>query len=106
MTWLVICRDAADSGALRQRYLKRHLAYVETVMDQIAVAGPMAKSVDGEYVGSCFVYRTDDRAVAESLLHKDPYFEVGLYREVEFHALHPKAGAWLGGATWRSSDPE
>ena len=62
MTWLVICRDAADSGALRQRHLKRHLAYVETVMNQIAVAGPMAKSVDGEYAGCCHEDREEPNA--------------------------------------------
>ena len=100
MAWLVICRDIADSSALRQRHLKRHLSYVQTVVDLIAVAGPMAESADGDYSGSCFIYRTDDRRVAESLLRNDPYFEAGLYGEVEFHALHPKAGVWLGGAAW------
>ena len=101
MSWLVICRDVADSGALRRRHLERHLAYIESVMDRIAVAGPLARTVDGDFAGSFFVYLTDDRADAESLLHDDPYFEAGLYREVEFHAFRAVAGAWVGGAAWR-----
>lgn len=101
MAWLVLCRDAPDSGALRGRHLERHLAYIESVMDRVAVAGPLAESVDGEFLGSCFIYLTDDRAVAESLLHHDPYFEAGLYGQVEFHAFRTAAGTWVGGAGWR-----
>ena len=101
MAWLVLCRDLPDSGALRRHHLERHLAYIESVMDWVAVAGPLAESVDGEFSGSCFVYLTDDRAVAESLLQNDPYFEAGLYGEVEFHAFRASAGTWVGGAGWR-----
>ena len=101
MAWLVLCRDAPDSGALRRRHLQRHLAYIESVMDRIAVAGPLAERTDGDFSGSCFIYLTDDRSAAESLLRDDPYFEAGLYREVEFHAFRAVAGAWVGGATWR-----
>ena len=101
MAWLVLCRDIPDSGALRRRHLKRHLAYIESVMDRVAVAGPLAETADGDFAGSCFVYLTDDRADAESLLRNDPYFEAGLYREVEFHAFRAVAGAWVGGAAWR-----
>ncbi len=49
MTWLVLCHDGANAAALRKRYLDRHLAYIESVMDQVAVAGPLAESEDGEY---------------------------------------------------------
>lgn len=101
MAWLVLCRDAPDSGALRRRHLERHLAYIESVMYRVAVAGPLAESADGEFSGSCFVYLTDDRAVAESLLQNDPYFEAGLYADVEFRAFRAAAGTWVGGAVWR-----
>ena len=100
MAWLVLCRDVPDSEALRKRHLERHLAYVETIMDEIAVAGPLAPGPGGAYAASCFVYDTDDRERAEALLHDDPYHQAGLYREVEFHLLRPVAGGWVGGATW------
>ena len=53
MAWLVLCRDIPDSGALRRRHLKRHLAYIESVMDRVAVAGPLAETADGDFAGSC-----------------------------------------------------
>lgn len=104
MAWLVFCRDVPDSAALRKRHLERHLAYVETVMDQIAVAGPLAPDPEGAFAGSCFVYDTDDRERAESLLRDDPYYRAGLYREVEFHLLRPFAGGWVGGAAWAQTN--
>ena len=101
MAWLVICRDVDDSAALRQEHLDRHLAYIDTVMEEVAVAGPFGDSPEGDFTGSCFIYHTDDRAVAESLLRNDPYYEAGLYREVTFQALRVAAGTWAGGAAWR-----
>lgn len=100
VAWLVVCRDIADSSDLRRRYLDRHLAYIESVMDRIAVAGPLSASVGGSLSGSCFIYHTDDRAVAETLLHEDPYYKAGLYESVEFRAFRLAAGVWIGGATW------
>lgn len=101
MAWLVICRDIADSEALRRRHLESHLAYIETIMDRIAAAGPLSSQAQGAHTGSCFIYHTDDRAAAESLLRNDPYYQAGLYRDVQFQALRPAAGTWVGGATWR-----
>ena len=103
MAWLVLCRDNEDSGELRQRLLAAHLAYIDTVMDRIAVAGPLAERVGGDHCASCFIYQTDDRAVAESLLHNDPFFQAGLYRDVTFYAFRAAAGNWVGGAAWRDS---
>ncbi len=100
MAWLVLCRDIADSGDLRRQHLNRHLAYIESVMDQVAVAGPLSATAGGNLTSSCFVYHTDDRAAAETLLRDDPYYKAGLYATVEFRAFRPAAGTWIGGAAW------
>lgn len=105
MAWLVLCRDVADSKTLRERYLQAHLAYIETVMDQVAVAGPLADEHGGAYSGSCFVYHTDDRSIAEALLRGDPYFRAGIYGDVAFHAFRAAAGTWVGGASWGLGKP-
>ena len=69
-------------------------------MDKIAVAGPLSATVGGNWSGSCFVYSTDERTIAEALLHNDPYYRAGLYEEVEFRAFRPAVGTWIGGASW------
>jgi len=98
--WLVICQDIPDSGDLRRRYLRAHLAYIESVMSQIAVAGPLSESVGARLSGSCFIYHADDLAAAKALLHSDPYYQAGLFETAEFLAFRPAAGVWIGGATW------
>ena len=40
MPYLVHCKDRPGVGALRQEALADHFAYVEAVLDKIAVAGP------------------------------------------------------------------
>ena len=102
MAWLVICRDVADSAALRREYLEAHLAYIEKVMDRIAVAGPLfTEDSPDDMNASCFIYRTVDLDEARALLREDPYYRAGLYEEVEFRAFRPAAGVWVGGAAWK-----
>ena len=100
MPHLVHCKDRPDAGDLRQQTLGEHLAYIETVMDKIAVAGPTRAAVGGSIVGSCFIYHTDDEAEAARLLENDPYSRCGLYGQVEMVAFTGAAGTWVGGKTW------
>ena len=100
MPYLVHCKDRPGVGALRQEALADHFAYVEAVLDKIAVAGPMKDKVGGEIVGSCFIYHTDDEAEARALFENDPYYQVGLYREVDMVAFTAAAGSWIGGKIW------
>ncbi len=98
MVWLVICRDAPDSAALRRDHLQAHLSYVEKVMNRISVAGPLFANATGTMNGSCFIYRTDDQEEARRLLRNDPYYLAGVYEHVEMRAFRPVAGVWVGGA--------
>ena len=100
LVWLVLCRDIPNSAHLRRRHLAQHLAYIESVMDRVSVAGPLSANLAGSFSGSCFIYRASDLEDAEALLHNDPYYQAGLYETVEIHAFRPAAGVWIGGATW------
>lgn len=101
MATLFLCLDAPDSKALRNRTRAAHFAYIESIMDQLLIAGPL-DGLDGRApAGSLFVYATDDRDAATRLLHNDPYFTAGIYGSVEVRQLLPAAGAWLGGGIWQ-----
>ena len=100
MAWLVICRDAPDSAALRRDHLRAHLAYIEKIMERISVAGPLFADAAGAMNGSCFIYGTDDPEEARRLLRNDPYYLAGVYEHVEMRAFRPVAGDWVGGAAW------
>ena len=100
MPHLVYCKDRPDAGDLRQQTLSDHLAYIETVMDKVAVAGPMRTAAGTSIVGSCFIYHTEDRSEATRLLENDPYHKCGLYGQVEMLSFTVAAGTWIGGKTW------
>ena len=99
---LVKCsdRDGDDADDLRGEHTARHLAHVESIVDHIAMAGPL-KDPPGEHiVGSRLVYRTDNLEQAKAWLDGDPYLRCGSWETVEWSPLVLAAGAEAGGVTW------
>ncbi len=97
----VTCIDkpGEETTALRQDMLAVHLDYIETILDEILVAGPLYDD-DGETIaGSLLIYRAGDEA-ARALLQNDPYFKAGLWSEVRFNPFLAAAGTAVGGKTW------
>lgn len=101
MAIIALCRDHAGAAQLRRDVLSAHLAYIETVMDRVAVAGPLRSEAGGPTTGSCFIYDTDDLAEARQLLEADPYYSNGLYAEVSMRHMTAAAGQWIGVKTWK-----
>ncbi len=102
MPFIAICRDdeSANTTQLRNSHLEAHFAYIETILDQLLVAGPAGGSSNDDFAFSVFVYDTDEPAEAERLLHDDPYYACGLYGEVRLEPFTPAAGRWIGGKVW------
>ncbi len=108
MPMLVMCQDSEKAPELRKTHLQAHLDYIETVVAMICVAGPMSQSAhameNNLHEGSCFIYDTDDIAVARKLLEHDPYSKAGVYNQVAFAKFTAAAGHWIGGITWNSDN--
>ena len=100
MPFLCYCIDAPNSAEKRQKALASHFAYIENIIDQIEVAGPLRDKAGAIPLGSCLVYRTDDRETALALLHQDPYYQAGVWKEVICQQFSAAAGNWVGGKTW------
>jgi uncharacterized protein len=102
MAWLAFCTDRTDidTGALRRARREAHFAYIESIMDQLLVAGPLSAQDGAAHQGSVFVYRVDDEAQARRLLEDDPFWQAGIYADCQFRAFTPAAGRWAGGALW------
>jgi len=102
-SFLVICTDLVEaerSRELRAVHLQAHLRYVEKIMSQIQVAGPMITNGQKDYQASCFIYKAVDADAAKSLLQADPYFMCGLYQSVSIQEFRPVVGEWVGGKKW------
>ena len=102
--WLCIGRDHEGSAALREATLQDHFRYIETIMERLLVAGPLAGDDDGIH-GSCLVYDVETREEALALLHNDPYHQAGVWTDIECRRITLAAGRWIGGAAWQQ-EPE
>lgn len=102
MPYIAVCEDdpTVDTAALRRREKDAHFAYIEAILDQLLVAGPLAEAAGGQHNGSLFVYATDSETGARRLLENDPYYRAGIYGRVRLAPFVPAAGQWIGGTIW------
>ncbi len=97
----VICHDAPDSQPARKAAAQAHLRYVESILDRLALAGPLYDGAGERMIGSIYVFKTVDLDEARRLLEADPYFAARFWRSIEFLPFLPAAGELVGGTTWQ-----
>lgn len=97
--YMVVSRDAPGAGPIRAAARDAHFAHVETILDKVAVAGPL-KDADGNFTGSLVVLHADSEAAARAILEADPYFKAGVWDEIRIEAFTAAAGSWIGGKIW------
>ena len=95
----VIAWDIEDSAPLRAAHRDDHFAHIATIIDRVAVAGPL-KDDAGAIIGSLVVLNVDDAPEAEAVLHSDPYFKAGIWARWTIHPFVAAAGDWVGGTIW------
>jgi uncharacterized protein len=97
--YVVIAWDGPDSVPLREAALDAHFAHIETIVDKIAVAGPL-KDDAGITIGSLFVLKVRTQDEADAILRSDPYFKAGVWERWTIHPFLAAAGDWVGGKIW------
>jgi uncharacterized protein len=91
--------DAEGADAIRSAERLAHFAHIETIMDRIAIAGPL-KTAEGGFAGSLVVVKAATHEEAEAILKSDPYFKAGVWARWDIHPFLAAAGDWVGGKTW------
>jgi uncharacterized protein len=91
--------DAPGAETIRSATRAAHLMQIETIMEKIAVAGPL-KTDNGGFVGSLLIVKAADRAEALAILESDPYFRAGVWNRWEINPFVAAAGQWPGGKIW------
>jgi uncharacterized protein YciI len=99
-SYVVRCRDGASGEALRAAHTAEHLAYIESVMGEINVAGPLFDEDGQRVIGSMYCLQTRSLARAREIVENDPYFRAGVFESVEYTPHMPAAGLFIGGKTW------
>lgn len=97
----VICHDGPDSQAARKAAAPAHLRYVESILDRLALAGPLYDDAGERMIGSLYLFKTVDLAEARRLLEADPYFAARFWSAIEYRPMLPAAGELVGGTSWQ-----
>jgi len=93
MLFALICTDKPDSTALRMEVRPRHLAYIQSRMSEVKIAGPFV-SEDGQTMkGSMLILDLPDMASARAFADADPYAQAGLFSNVDIRPWKWTLGA-------------
>jgi len=95
----IVSIDGPNSAGPRASARDAHFAHIETIIDKIAVAGPL-KDAEGNNIASLVVLRVETAEEAEAVLKSDPYFAAGVWASWTIYPFLPAAGDWVGGKTW------
>ncbi|MFC3712260.1 YciI family protein [Sphingoaurantiacus capsulatus] len=86
------CIDKPDSVELRIATRADHLAHLESVIDDVLVAGPLL-DLEGKPIGSLLIIDFAERKDAVAFAAADPYALAGLFASVAVTAwrkVYPK----------------
>ncbi len=97
---VVVCRDGPDGKAARAAQTQAHLRYIETVLGDLNLAGPLFDDDGRETVGSLYVLHTRSLARAREIIENDPFYKAGAFASVEYFPHLPAAGRYIGGTIW------
>ncbi|MEM9532910.1 MAG: YciI family protein [Pseudomonadota bacterium] len=98
---MVVCQDGPEAPRLREELMGAHLAYIESVLPSVVLAGPCLGNAEGDPTqASLLIYEAPDAAQAEAMFKGDPYFQAGVWESWNIMPFLPVAGQLVGGKTW------
>jgi uncharacterized protein YciI len=70
--------DKPDSSALRAATRETHLGYLDSIVSQLLLAGPLLNA-ENQPIGSLLVVEAENEAAAAAFAEADPYARAGLF---------------------------
>jgi hypothetical protein len=97
---VVLCFDGPRGAEARVGATQAHLAYIDQVLPEINLAGPLFDAQGVKMIGSLYVLQTTSEARAREIVEADPYFKAGVFELVRYQPFLPAAGRYIGGKIW------
>jgi uncharacterized protein YciI len=82
MEWFCYHRDRPGSGALRDRLVEEHWAYMDRFATQLIARGPTLAADGDTATGSVHIVDLPDPAAARAFAFEEPGYQAGVYRDV------------------------
>ena len=83
MLFALICTDKPDGLAIRLENRPEHVAYLKSLGDTLAFAGPFLKEDGKTMCGSLVVIEAPSMHAAKAIAAADPFAKAGLFETVE-----------------------
>lgn len=80
--FVVRCQDKPGHQQVRLDNRAAHLAFLNTHLDRLVLAGPLLSEDRQSMIGSLLVFDIADRAALDAVLAADPYAQAGLFEQV------------------------
>lgn len=90
MLFVIYARDADDALPKRAEYYPAHKSFLAKAADykvEIIMSGPLVEDDNDTRCGSLIVIDAEDRAVAETFHHADPFYQAGVWKQSEITAF-------------------
>lgn len=82
MLYAIVAHDKPDALDIRLDTRQAHLAYLDSLGDDLVAAGPFLDAEE-QPCGSLVIFKAESMAAAETIAARDPYAEAGLFATVE-----------------------
>lgn len=97
MLHFVYGMDVPDTGALRDKLLEEHWAYMDGFVKELTARGPTLSEDRNDATGSIHIVELPDVATARAFAFEEPNFRAGVYDPV----LVLRYEDTLGGTMWQ-----
>jgi uncharacterized protein len=87
MIYVFTLMDKPESAALRTAVRPEHKAYLASVSDRMAFAGPLTHDDGVTMIGSLLAIEFASRNAAHAWLADEPFTKAGLYASTSIHAF-------------------
>lgn len=81
-TYIVLFQDNADKADARQKYMSKHLQFLEKNASVIQSAGPLEDGVTGDAAGGLWLLQAKNQNEVTALVESDPFWPTGLRKSI------------------------
>jgi hypothetical protein len=93
MLFALICTDKPNSTPVRMEARPRHLAYIQSRIADVKIAGPFVSEDGQTMLGSLLILDLPDIDAAHAFAAADPYAQAGLFSSVDIRPWKWTLGA-------------
>lgn len=85
MLYIVQFEDKPDMGELRDKLLKSHFEFLDSVNDRVLVPGSMREVPSDKPVGGLWIIDAKDEAEVRDIFNGDPFWTNGMRASVRIN---------------------